>query len=58
MEDEQIKSDGRDVHLEEDPDLQLPFLLPEDGYSCDTIRGIPNGLGEFVEPLARAGEIL
>jgi hypothetical protein len=22
------------------------------------IRGIPNGLGEFVEPLARAGEIL
>ena len=58
MEDEQIRSDGRDVHLEEDPDLQLPFLLPEDGYSCDTIRGIPNGLGEFVEPLARAGEIL
>ncbi|XP_071137644.1 afadin-like isoform X5 [Mytilus edulis] len=55
MEDEKIKSDGRDVRLEEDPDLQLPFLLPEDGYSCDTIRGIPNGLGEFVEPLARAG---
>jgi hypothetical protein len=44
MEDEQIKSDGRDVHLEEDPYLQLPFLIPEDGYSCDTIRGIPNGL--------------
>lgn len=56
MEDEKIKSDGRDVRLEEDPDLQLPFLLPEDGYSCDTIRGIPNGLGEFVEPLARAGK--
>ncbi|XP_052088284.1 afadin-like isoform X1 [Mytilus californianus] len=55
MEDEKIKSDGRDVRLEEDPDLQLPFLLPEDGYSCDTIRGIPNGLGEFVEPLSRAG---
>ena len=56
MEDEKIKSDGRDVRLEEDPDLQLPFLLPEDGYSCDTIRGIPNGLGEFIEPLARAGK--
>jgi afadin len=39
-------------------DDNIFLILPEDGYSCDTIRGIPNGLGEFVEPLARAGEIL
>ena len=39
------------MRLEEDPDLHLPFLLPEDGYSCDTIRGIPNGLPEFVSQL-------
>ncbi|KAG8123635.1 hypothetical protein E2320_019033 [Naja naja] len=31
--DELARSDGREVQLEEDPDLQLPFLLPEDGYS-------------------------
>lgn len=39
------------VRLEEDADLHLPFLLPEDGYSCDTIRGIPSGLPEFVTQL-------
>nr|KAG5705047.1 hypothetical protein BaRGS_018777 [Batillaria attramentaria] len=35
--------------------FHLPFLLPEDGYSCDTIRGIPNGLPEFVTQLTNAG---
>ena len=39
MADDLIRSDGRAVQLEEDQDLQLPFLLPEDGYSCDTIKG-------------------
>eukprot|EP00105_Crassostrea_gigas_P046520 XP_019930668.1 PREDICTED: afadin isoform X5 [Crassostrea gigas] len=55
MADEQIKSDGREVCLEEDADLQLPFLLPEDGYTCDTIKGIPKGIEEFIEPLAKGG---
>lgn len=36
-------SEGRVVTLEEDADLQLPFLLPEDGYSSDIIKGIPQG---------------
>lgn len=53
--DELTRSDGRDVQLEEEPDLQLPFLLPEDGYSCDIIRGVPNGLAEFLEPLSQSG---
>ncbi|XP_069091027.1 afadin isoform X9 [Pleurodeles waltl] len=53
--DELARSDGRDVQLEEDPDLQLPFLLPEDGYSCDVVRNIPNGLQEFLEPLCQRG---
>lgn len=56
MADEQIKSDGREVCLEEDADLQLPFLLPEDGYTCDTIKGIPKGIEEFIEPLAKGGK--
>ncbi|EHA98723.1 Afadin [Heterocephalus glaber] len=51
--DELARSDGRDVQLEEDPDLQLPFLLPEDGYSCDVVRNIPNGLQEFLDPLCQ-----
>uniref|UniRef100_A0A3B3CX27 Afadin, adherens junction formation factor a n=1 Tax=Oryzias melastigma TaxID=30732 RepID=A0A3B3CX27_ORYME len=49
--DELARSDGREVQLEEDPDLQLPFLLPEDGYSCDVVRNLPNGLQDFLEPL-------
>lgn len=56
MADEQIKSDGREVCLEEDADLQLPFLLPEDGYTCDTIKGIPKGIEEFIDPLAKGGK--
>nr|UDP83079.1 AF-6 [Scophthalmus maximus] len=49
--DELARSDGREVQLEEDPDLQLPFLLPEDGYSCDVVRSLPNGLQDFLDPL-------
>lgn len=33
--DEQARSEGRDIKL--DSDSQLPFLLPEDGYSCDIV---------------------
>lgn len=54
--DELARSDGREVQLEEDPDLQLPFLLPEDGYSCDVVRNLPNGLQEFLDPLCQRGE--
>ncbi|XP_066533016.1 afadin isoform X11 [Hoplias malabaricus] len=53
--DELARSDGREVQLQEDPDLQLPFLLPEDGYSCDVVRNIPNGFQEFLEPLCQRG---
>lgn len=53
--DELARSDGREVRLEEDPELALPFLVPEDGYSCEVERGIPQGLVEFVAPLQHAG---
>lgn len=56
--DELARSDGREVQLEEDPDLQLPFLLPEDGYSCDVVRNIPNGLQEFLDPLCQRGKLV
>ena len=53
--DELARSDGREVRLGEDQELQLPFLLPEDGYSCDIIRGVPPGLQEFLEVLIETG---
>ncbi|CAL1290125.1 unnamed protein product [Larinioides sclopetarius] len=53
--DEQARSEGREIKLEEDSDLQLPFLLPEDGYSCDIVRGVPAGLQEFLQLLIQAG---
>jgi afadin len=33
----------------------LPFLLPEDGYSCDVVRGMPVGLLELLSGLQQAG---
>ena len=53
--DEVTNSEGREVRLEEDYVLQLPFLLPEDGYSCDIVRGVPGGLSDFLAPLQRVG---
>ncbi|XP_034714054.1 afadin [Etheostoma cragini] len=50
-----IRSEGRDILLEESLDLHLPFLLPEGGYSCDTMRGIPLGFREFLEPICQKG---
>merc|ERR1719242_1155611 len=53
--DQLTEKEGRQVRLEEDFVLQLPFLLPEDNYSCDIIRGVHSGLVEFINPLQRHG---
>ncbi|XP_069573808.1 afadin-like [Brachyistius frenatus] len=50
-----LRSEGRDVQAEESLDLHLPFLLPEGGYSCDTVTGIPPGFVEFLEPICQKG---
>lgn len=52
--DELMAREGREVRLEEETDLQLPFLLPEDGYSCDIVCGIPAGLQDFVQTLVQS----
>ncbi|XP_018360252.1 PREDICTED: uncharacterized protein LOC108759361 isoform X7 [Trachymyrmex cornetzi] len=49
------RADGREIRLEEEPVLGLALLLPEDGYSCEVIRGVPPGLAEFLTPLQRDG---
>lgn len=51
-----IRSEGWDVQLEESLDLRLPFLLPEGGFSCDTMTGIPPGLLQFLGPVSQKGE--
>lgn len=56
MVDEQIKLDGREVCLEEDVDFQLSFLFFEDGYICDTIKGIFKGIEEFIDFLVKGGK--
>ena len=45
--DQLTREDGREVTLDEDPDLQLPFLLPEDGYTSDVLRGVPGILSIY-----------
>ncbi|XP_019727953.1 LOW QUALITY PROTEIN: afadin [Hippocampus comes] len=50
-----IRQEGRDVQLEENLDLHLPFLLPDGGYSCDSMRGTPPGFREFLEPICQRG---
>lgn len=42
-----------DYPLEEDFELKIPFLVPEDGYSSELVRYIPNGLMEFVSKLSK-----
>ena len=48
-----LREEGRQIRLEEESNLRLPFLLPQDGYSCDIVRGTPSGLVDFVDPLQR-----
>lgn len=48
--DELTRADGREIRLDESPDLPLALLLPVDGFSCDVVRGIPAGLVDFLSP--------
>ncbi|XP_071440496.1 uncharacterized protein [Hetaerina americana] len=54
--DDLVRNEGREVRLEEEEGelLRLQFLLPDDGYSCDVVRGLPPGLVELLGPLQRA----
>lgn len=50
-----LSLDGKQIQLEEEADLQLPFLLPEDGHSSEMIKGLPTGLLDFLEHLQNSG---
>lgn len=53
--DDVLRQEGRLVQVEEEVDLQLPFLLPEDGHSSEFIKGLPAGLLDFLESLQNTG---
>lgn len=53
--DELLRAEGRAVALYEDPTLPCHLLLPDDGYSCDVVHGVPPGLADFLQPLQASG---
>ncbi|XP_050309768.1 afadin isoform X3 [Anthonomus grandis grandis] len=53
--DELARAEGREVTLYEDPTPPLQLLLPDDGFSCDVVQGVPPGLADFLHPLQAAG---
>uniref|UniRef100_A0A6M2DRG4 Putative actin filament-binding protein afadin n=1 Tax=Xenopsylla cheopis TaxID=163159 RepID=A0A6M2DRG4_XENCH len=53
--DELIRGDGREIMLEEASELSLALLLPDDGFSCDVVKGVPHGLVDFLQPLQSTG---
>ncbi|XP_026807778.1 afadin isoform X1 [Rhopalosiphum maidis] len=53
--DELARSDGREIRLEEEDELMITFVQPEEGFSYEVARGVPPGLIEFIQPLQQAG---
>lgn len=53
--DELARSDGREIRLEEEDELTITFVQPEEGFSYEVARGVPPGLIEFIQPLQQAG---
>ena len=56
--DELTRSEGREVSLEEDTNLATRLVIPQEGYSCDTVTGVPAGITEFLDPLIKHGGFL
>lgn len=56
--DKVFEEENTPIRLEEENDLDLPLLVPDDGYSCDLpASGIPSGLSEYIDMLVRQGLI-
>ena len=53
--DEMLLNGGMELNLEEDPNLELKFHIPQQGYVSDSIWGIPPGLQDYLDPLISAG---
>jgi hypothetical protein len=53
--DKKLHRDGLVLQLAEGGDLNVSFLLPDDGYTCETLHHIPQELFEFIEPISQLG---
>jgi hypothetical protein len=53
--DEEFYRQGWDIQLAEDTNLNVQFYLPNDGYSWESLRGIPQQLFDFIEPINELG---
>lgn len=51
--DEKIRQEGFPIELAENAHLRLPFVFPDDGFTCEYLQGIPHGLLEFTEKYIR-----
>ncbi|CAF1359330.1 unnamed protein product, partial [Adineta ricciae] len=49
--DESIHRQGLVVQLAEETDVDVPVILPEDGYTFESLNGIPQQLFQFVESI-------
>ncbi|KAK5981085.1 AFaDin (Actin filament binding protein), partial [Trichostrongylus colubriformis] len=47
--------DGHPITLAESEQLLLPFLLPQDGYTAEQLRGVPDGLVQYLLSLQDKG---
>ena len=53
--DDILRGEGLDVQLEEDLHAEHLFQIPGEGYSGETVSGVPGGLQEFLQPMISAG---
>lgn len=53
--DQNLQNEGMQLKLEEDPNLELPFLIPIGGYSSDSLAGVPHGLQDYLDPMISSG---
>ncbi|RCN28895.1 PDZ/DHR/GLGF domain protein [Ancylostoma caninum] len=47
--------DGHPITLAESEQLLLPFLLPQDGYTAEQLKGVPDGLVQYLLSLQDKG---
>ncbi|CAD6190866.1 unnamed protein product [Caenorhabditis auriculariae] len=45
------KEDGQKITLEEPDELNLPFLIPQDGYTAELLTDVPEGLTQYLMKL-------
>ena len=50
-----LLASGHQITIDTDRDYTDPFILPIDGYVCETVRGMPKPLSSYVERLVAAG---